>query len=58
MNTEIISFFDNPDLMTKVPSLWQTLNQEIYDVILVSITRMIALYLSKIVIRFPKNQNN
>ncbi|CAD8061600.1 unnamed protein product [Paramecium primaurelia] len=31
MNTEIASFFDNPDVMTKTPPLWQTLNQDIYD---------------------------
>ncbi|CAD8080020.1 unnamed protein product [Paramecium sonneborni] len=31
MNTEIASFFDNPDIIGKFPSLWQTLNQDIYD---------------------------
>ncbi|CAD8075069.1 unnamed protein product [Paramecium primaurelia] len=31
MNTEIASFFDNLDLATKSPPLWQTLNQDIYD---------------------------
>ncbi|CAK69866.1 unnamed protein product (macronuclear) [Paramecium tetraurelia] len=31
MNTEIASFFDNPELMAKTPPLWQTLNQDIYD---------------------------
>ncbi|CAD8149910.1 unnamed protein product [Paramecium octaurelia] len=31
MNTEIASFFDNPELMAKTPPLWQTLNRDIYD---------------------------
>ncbi|CAK80477.1 unnamed protein product (macronuclear) [Paramecium tetraurelia] len=31
MSIEIASFFDNPDLVAKQTSLWQILNQEVYD---------------------------